>query len=114
MSALHYPHILKSDGDVARLERLPRVRVAMIVGDYLGRGWSAEEIVLQYPHLTLAEVHTALAYYHDHQDEIDDEMREELSEAERLRRQRSPLEARLSALKKSAGIAIRAERLTEK
>ena len=46
----------------------------MIVADYLGRGWSAEEIVRQYPYLTLAETHAALAYYFDHQSEIESEL----------------------------------------
>jgi hypothetical protein len=31
---------------------------------------SADEIVDAYPHLTLADVYAALAYYHDHRDEI--------------------------------------------
>jgi len=102
MPALDYPHIHKTAGDVARLERLPRIRIAMIVADYLGRGWSAEEIVLQYPHLTLAEVHAALAYYHDHRDEIDRELADELVEAERMHKEQadSPLMVRLRALKR--------------
>src|SRR5688572_12525867 len=66
---LTYPHIVKPANDAARLEKHPRTRVSMIVNDYQGRGWSAEEIVRQYPYLTLAEVHSALAYYHDHQEE---------------------------------------------
>jgi hypothetical protein len=57
----------------------------MIVSDYQGRGWSAEEIVRQYPYLTLAEIHSALAYYHDHQEEIDLEIEEESAEYKRLR-----------------------------
>ena len=74
----------------------------MIVADYLGRGWSAEEIVLQYPYLTLAEVHSALAYYHDHRDEIDRELADETAEAETSRREQpeSAVIARLRALKR--------------
>ena len=72
-----YPHILKRPGEPARLESHPRTRVAMIVSDYLWRGWSAEEIVRQYAHLTLAEVHAALAYYFDHQEEIEEELTQE-------------------------------------
>lgn len=58
----------------------------MIVSDYQGRGWSAEEIVRQYPYLTLSEVHAALAYYHDHEVEIDEELAAEVAEIERVRR----------------------------
>ena len=74
---LTYPHIVKNPGKPARLERHPRTRVAMIVVDYQGRGWSAEEIARQYAYLTLPEVHAALAYYHDHLGEIDQEIEAE-------------------------------------
>lgn len=98
-----YPHIVKPTGEPARLERHPRTRVAMIATDYLNRGWSAEEIVLQYPYLSAAEVHSALAYYHDHSDEIDREMTAELAEAEAARQKQtdSPVLARLRALKRT-------------
>ena len=70
MVATSYPHIVKQDVQPAALEKHPRVRVAMIVMDYLAYGWSPDEIHRQHPHLTLAEVHSAMAYYYDHQDEI--------------------------------------------
>lgn len=40
------------------------------------RGKSADEIVAAYPHLTLADVHAALAYYWDNKDTIDQQMKE--------------------------------------
>ena len=96
-----YPHIVKEPGSPARLERHSRTRVAMIVVDYQGRGWSAEEIVRQYPYLSLAEVHAALAYYHDHREEIEREIEAEVAQVERLRRTapETPLLKRLRALK---------------
>lgn len=101
---LTYPHVVKPPGEPAHLERHPRTRVAMIVMDYQGRGWSAEEIVRQYPYLTLAEVHAALTYYHDHQTEIDREIAEEWAEAEKAQRNapETPLLKRLRALKTDA------------
>jgi hypothetical protein len=75
-----YPHIVKEPGLPARLESHPRTRVAMIVMDYLGRGLGPEDIVRHYPYLMLAEVHAAMAYYHDHQAEIDCEIQSELDE----------------------------------
>lgn len=39
-----YPHIEKTSSDSpAHLKRVPRVRVAQIVMDYLAYGWSVEE-----------------------------------------------------------------------
>ena len=46
----------------------------MIVADYLWHRWSAEEIARQYSYLTLAEIHTALTYFFDHREEIEDEL----------------------------------------
>lgn len=76
----------------------------MIVTDYIGRGWTAEEIVLHYPYLTLGEVHAALGYYHDHQREIDRELTAEWGEAERARKSApvTPLLARLRARKSAS------------
>jgi uncharacterized protein (DUF433 family) len=96
-----YPHIAKPAGASAHLARHPRTRVSPIVTDYQGRGWSAEEIVRQYPYLTLAEVHSALAYYHDHATEIDQEILDESIDSER-RRASAPVSQvvkRLRALK---------------
>jgi len=81
---LVYPHVKKNGAEPARLERLPRIRVAQIVMDYLAHGWSVEEMCRQHPHLRLAEAHSAMAYYFDHQDEIDAEIAAELTEIERL------------------------------
>jgi hypothetical protein len=75
-----YPHILKEQNSPARLESHPRTRVAMIVMDYLARGLGPEEIVRHYPYLTLSEVHAAMAYYHDHRNEIDAEIQSELDQ----------------------------------
>ena len=103
MPALDYPHITRSAGGVARLDRLPRIRVAQIAADHIGNGWSAEEIVRQYPHLTAAEVHAALGYYYDHRGEIDAELSAELSALDAADQQApSALRLRLLAARRAA------------
>jgi uncharacterized protein (DUF433 family) len=94
---LTYPHIEKSPGKPACLSRLPRIRVAQIAMDHLAHGWSGEEIRRQHPHLRPEEVYASLAYYYDHQDEIDAEIRSELaqSEMEGQRNQPSPFLLRI-------------------
>ena len=89
-AAIAYPHIVKEIGSAARLEKHPRTRVALIVMDYLARGLGPEDIVRHYPYLTLAEVHAAMAYYHDHQDEIDAEIQAELDQLENDRKTSTP------------------------
>lgn len=79
-TAIAYPHIVKDNGAPARLESHPRTRVAMIVTDYLAYGWSPDEICRQHPYLKLAEVHAAMGYYYDHQQEIDAEIAAELAQ----------------------------------
>jgi uncharacterized protein (DUF433 family) len=46
---------------------------------------SPSEIVDQYPSISLAQVHAALAYYHGHRDEIEDDIREADEFVEKLR-----------------------------
>jgi len=53
-----------------------RIRVQDIVA-WTELGRSPDEIVDGYPHITLGDVHAALAYYHDHQEEIDRHIRED-------------------------------------
>ncbi|MFI5456711.1 MAG: DUF433 domain-containing protein [Isosphaerales bacterium] len=48
-------------------------------------GMSPDEIVSEYPTITLSDVHAALAYYFDHRDEVDQEIREGKEFADKLR-----------------------------
>jgi uncharacterized protein (DUF433 family) len=48
------------------------------------QGYTPEEIADQYPHLTLAQVYTALAYYHANREEIEVDVAAEKIEADRL------------------------------
>ncbi len=53
-----------------------RIRVEDIVIWHERMGLSPDEIVSQYPTITLADVYAALAYYHDHIEEIRQQIRE--------------------------------------
>jgi Protein of unknown function (DUF433) len=88
-TGIAYPHIEKQDEQPARLERVPRIRVAQIVMDYVPHGWSPDEMCRQHPRMTLSEAHSAIAYYFNHQAEIDQEIGAELEQAwiHRVRRQ---------------------------
>ena len=90
MTLTTYPHIEKRENQPARLQRIPRVRVAQIAMDYLAYGWSVEEMCRQHPYLTLSEAHAAMAYYFDNQDEIDREIRGEWEQVQREKSQYSP------------------------
>jgi uncharacterized protein (DUF433 family) len=96
--ALAYPHIEKIEGQPASLARIKRVRVAQIVMDYLAHGWSTDEICRQHPYMTLAEAHSAMAYYFDNQTEIDAEIQTELASSDAHHRQ-SPAPAVIAQLR---------------
>ncbi len=51
---------------------------------YERHGLTPDEIVLQLPSLRLSEVHAALAYYYDHIQEIENDIREDAQLADRL------------------------------
>jgi len=73
MSTIAYPHIeINSDG--AAVISGTTTKVIEIVQDHLAHHWHAEDICRQYPYLSLAQVHAALTYYYDHQQEMDQEI----------------------------------------
>ena len=77
-----------------------RIRVMDIVLWYEGMGLSADEIVSHFPTLTLSDVHAALAYYHDHTQDIQEEVRQEQGQAAGFRRQlSSPLQEKFDRLR---------------
>jgi uncharacterized protein (DUF433 family) len=71
-----YPH-LSTDARIAGGEPIikgTRITVRAIAG-YYQLGMTVDEILQSLPHLTQSQVHAALAFYFDHQEEIDRELR---------------------------------------
>ena len=68
-----------------------RIRVLEVYVWYELRGMSAHEIVDQFPHLTMADVHPAMTYYWDHREEVQQELRLAKEIAEANRRQANPV-----------------------
>ena len=72
-----YPHI-GSDSKIADGKPIivgTRITVRCIAG-YYQMGMSVDEILTTLPHLTPSQVHSALAYYFDHQEEVDMDLAE--------------------------------------
>ena len=63
------------------------VTVRRIIGWYK-LGLSPEEIASEIPHLSLAQIYAALAYYHANREQIEADIAAEEIEAERLERER--------------------------
>lgn len=67
-----------------------RISVADVYVWHELQGKSPDDIVSEYPFLTLAQVHAALAYYYDHAEEIREQFRRGREEAERIRQDNPP------------------------
>jgi uncharacterized protein (DUF433 family) len=63
------------------------MKVIELVEAQQAYGWSPEEIHLQHRYLSMGQIHSALAYYWDHQQELDADMERRFQFAETLRRE---------------------------
>ncbi len=72
------------------------MRVQDIVTGYRFKGYTVDDLVMYYPHLSHAQIHAALAYYYAHQTEIDQQIADDAefaarAKAEGLGQRHSPL-----------------------
>jgi uncharacterized protein (DUF433 family) len=81
MPAITYLHIEMTPQGVPILAGTT-IKVAEVVMDRLAHHWDADEIQRQHPHLSLAQIHSAPAYYYDHQIEVDKDIDRRLREAD--------------------------------
>lgn len=81
MATMTILHIRLDNACVAWVDDT-NVKVIEVVLDRIAYGWSPEEIHFQHPHLSLAQIHAALSYYYDHQEEMDAEIDRQLQEVE--------------------------------
>ncbi|GAB4344489.1 MAG: hypothetical protein OHK0047_37530 [Leptolyngbyaceae cyanobacterium] len=65
-----YRYIQLDDRQVPFIEGTS-MKVAELITSVQAYGWNPEQLLENYPHLTLSKIHSALAYYWDHQTEID-------------------------------------------
>ena len=55
------------------------MKVIEIVLEKAAYGWSPEELHFQHPYLSLGQIYSALAYYCDHQNELDKDIERRLA-----------------------------------
>jgi uncharacterized protein (DUF433 family) len=77
MATVGYPHISLDSANVPVLTGT-RMKVVEIVLDHLAHGTDAAEIQRQFPVLTLGQIYSALAYYYDHQEDLDQDIAQRL------------------------------------
>lgn len=72
MSTVAHPYIEISTDGHARI-RGTGFKVRVLAEEYLS-GVSPEELLEWHPHLTISQIHGALAYYYDHKQAFDEEI----------------------------------------
>jgi uncharacterized protein (DUF433 family) len=93
---MNYAHIeQRADGKAWLIGT--QTKVLEVALDRIAHHWDGDEIHREHPHLTLGQIYSCLAYYHDHQQEIDQTIEEQLQNIKRLRAQQgeSVLQAKL-------------------
>jgi len=95
-----YEHIVLNDAGVSLIAGTT-MKVIELVLEHDAYGWSPEELHFQHPYLSLGQIHSALAYYWDHKDELDQDIARRRARVEEIRRTTpiSPLVSRLRAQK---------------
>jgi len=95
-----YEHLtFNADGEpvIARA----RFKVMHLIREHVAYGWSAEELALNHPQLSLGEVYASLSWYADHASEVNANLDAELARANSAHAK--PENRRLSRLLKSTG-----------
>lgn len=96
--ATQYEHIVLNEANVPIISGT-NMKVVELVLEKMAYGWSAEELHFQHPYLTLGQIHSALAYYWDHQEELDRDIERRLERVDQIQQamEPPPLLARLKA-----------------
>ncbi|MBW1695431.1 MAG: DUF433 domain-containing protein [Deltaproteobacteria bacterium] len=93
-----YEHIVLDDKGVPFIEGT-NMKVVELILEKTAYGWSPEELHFQHPYLNLGQIYSALAYYWDHKEALDQDIEERLKLVNQIQKEtgRTPLEDRLKS-----------------
>jgi uncharacterized protein (DUF433 family) len=75
-TATVYPHITNNSTILSGVPIIEGTRIAVrTIAGYYQMGMNVDEILTTLPHLSPSQVHSALAYYFDYQEEIDQDLK---------------------------------------
>lgn len=83
LNETRYEHIVLNEARVPMIAGTT-MKVIELALDHLAYGWSPEELHFQHPHLSLGQIHSALAYYWDHRAELDEDIERRLQLVDQL------------------------------
>lgn len=96
MIETRYEHVVLDDENIPSIAG-STMKVVELVVEQQAYGWSPEELHFQHPYLELGQIHSALAYYWDHREELDRDIQRRLE--------------RVTSMSRETHIASLAERL---
>ena len=89
-----YPHIVFKTTGVPMIAGT-RIKIQVIATANQSWGLSPEQILCDYEGLTMGQIHSALAYYWDHKEELDRQIKEDEVFVEEVRRLNEPRQKEL-------------------
>lgn len=87
--ATAYKHVVVNESGVPLIGGTT-MKVIELVLEMHAYGWSPNELRFQHPYLTLGQIHSALAYYWDHKEELDRDIKCRSKRVEQIRRDVGP------------------------
>lgn len=93
-----YKHVGLDEKDVPYIQGTT-MKIVELVAEYTEYKWGVEQLHIQHPHLSHAQICSALAYYWDHKDEVDADIERRIKLADEIFEELgpSPLSAKLKA-----------------
>lgn len=79
-----YEHVVITEDGVPTIAGTT-MKVVELVAEKLAYGWSPKELHFQHPYLSLGQIHSALAYYWDHEAELNQDLKRRLKQVEQTR-----------------------------
>ena len=78
-----YQHIALDENNVPVITGTS-MKVVELVLNQKAYGWSPQELQFQHPYLSMGQIYSALAYYADHQEELDEDIERRLEKGDEL------------------------------
>jgi uncharacterized protein (DUF433 family) len=85
LAETRYEHVVLNEAHVPLISGTT-MKVVELVLAQAAYGWTAEELHMQFPHLTLGQIYSALAYYWDHREELDGDIEDRIRKADAIRK----------------------------
>ncbi len=84
LAETRYEHVVLNEAHVPLISGTT-MKVVELVLAQAAYGWTADELHIQFSHLTLGQIYSTLAYYWDHRDELDVDIESRIKKADAIR-----------------------------